>query len=665
MSEGSNLYRLLKDSFISDPVFVPSDEDIAKYLKSNVKPYYTSVGLYTQDQVNKAIQTKTTTGIHDIVADRLIWDFDNKKDIESARKDTIELVSRIKKTFNAKSENIEVCFSGQKGFSVEVPIRDLIPTNKYKFITLNMSKGLKTVDSSLFVPYFLIRVPTTKHNESGLFKTPITEDELNFLSIDDIKEKAVKKPKWLGRPVVVEVPKEFDNITEEEITTNITNDDIIELKDIRFERRPQGLSRCKYSILQGFFEEGNRTKPLLSLAAELKNLNYDKNIAKKMLESASELQASRYNCKQFTNYEINNIINQVYASSWKGGILSCKVNHDAQKYCEGLGDFSCASQEAEEKKNAPFIKPQDIHERFIDYAQNIEKYTIRTGIPELDGNIRLTIGMAVAILGAASSGKTSVSLNILKNTSKRGINSAFFSFDMWDNLVYAKMINNITGEQISKLLDDGNEDPAAKTIYNNMKKPDKAAYYKKIIEEEFGNVNITSESNLSVDMMKKKIKDYETQSGQKIQLVVVDYMDLIKSEFEDMTASSADIATRLKDMARDLEVCLICLVQPPKAAHGPGSPFNSLYDIKGSSRISEAFRVILSIYREGYSHKDYTQDKFITFRALKNTLGHLFTVDCGWSGAKSRIYSLTETEIMELENLRALKEEQENEKKRR
>lgn len=665
MSEGSKLYRLLKDSFISDPVFVPSDEDIVKYLKSNVKSYYTSVGLYSQEQVDKALQSKSTTGIHDIVSDRLIWDFDNKKDIELARKDTVEIVSRIKKSFNAKSENIEICFSGRKGFSVEVPVNKLIPTNKYKFITSNISHGLKTVDSSLFVPYFLIRVPCTKHHESGLFKTPLTEDELNFLSIDDIKEKARTKPRFATKPTVVQIPKEFDNITEEEIISKVETTEVLEIKDLKFDRRPPGLSKCKYSILQGFFEEGNRTKPLLSLAAELKHLNYDKNITKKMLESAAELQSSRFKCKQFTSYEIGNIVNQVYAPSWKGGTLSCKTNPDAQKYCEGLGDFSCASQEAEEKKKAPFIKPQDIHERFIDYAQNIEKYTIRTGIPELDGNIRLTIGMAVAILGAASSGKTSVSLNILKNTSKRGINSAFFSFDMWDNLVYAKMINNITGEQISKLMDDGNEDPLARTIYNNMKKTDKADHYKKLIEEEFGNVNITSDSNLSVDMMKKKIADYEQQSGQKIQLVVVDYMDLIKSEYEDMTASSADIATRLKDMAKELEVCLICLVQPPKAAHGPGTPFNSLYDIKGSSRISEAFRVILSIYREGYSHKDYTQDRYITFRALKNTLGHLFTVDCGWNGAKSRIYSLTETEVMELENLRALKEEQENEKKRR
>ena len=74
----------------------------------------------------------------------------------------------------------------------------------YKYIA-NFAKGFtpnKTVDTQIYDNKRLFRIPNTRHEKSGLYKIPITLNELQTLSIDQIREMAVKQR-------VIELQKEF------------------------------------------------------------------------------------------------------------------------------------------------------------------------------------------------------------------------------------------------------------------------------------------------------------------------------------------------------------------------------------------------------------------------------------------------------------------------
>jgi replicative DNA helicase len=110
----------------------------------------------------------------------------------------------------------------------------------------------------------------------------------------------------------------------------------------------------------------------------------------------------------------------------------------------------------------------------------------------------------------------------------------------------------------------------------------------------------------------------------------------------------------MKDIANDLGVCVLLLLQPTKVSGTPRDPLDSYAKIRGSGNISAACSVIISIWREGFSPRTADQDKFITFGVLKNRMGNLAQLDFGFDGLTGQIYELDETEKQELDELRAL-----------
>jgi len=143
-----------------------------------------------------------------------------------------------------------------------------------------------------------LRVPHTKHPSTGLFCRYLTLDELNTLSIDEIKEKAktltntnVKsiisqfKVADLSNKVLAlknKLPKEIVRESVEVLTT--------ELDGLNFEDKPPFLDNARYAIFKGFFSQGERSHALMCMAATYKNLGFDKEDTHRLLKSIVEKQ---------------------------------------------------------------------------------------------------------------------------------------------------------------------------------------------------------------------------------------------------------------------------------------------------------------------------------------------------------------------------------------
>jgi replicative DNA helicase len=248
--------------------------------------------------------------------------------------------------------------------------------------------------------------------------------------------------------------------------------------------------------------------------------------------------------------------------------------------------------------------------------------------------------MNLGIIGAAASGKSSIALDILNNTSKAGVRSVFASLDMYRTRMYEKILYKVSGGM------------KRKDLYNMYKESRNKELDEKVMKE-FGNVNIFDKSAATVDDIRDYIIACEEKYGEKVKLVMVDYFERVNTDVSDDTAASKRIANELQDLVNDMNVCLITLVQPNKfsIAGGPDKPILDYTAIKGSSFIYQSFRGILSLWRPFFTPDTVKLDKYMEMAILKNDLGTLNRFQFGWHGPTGEIRELEDHERAELRRL--------------
>lgn len=619
---------------------VPADEDIFSHITDD-RDYYQSVFFYTQEHYDQFKQTRSLAGITNVTTNRLVWDFDDKANIENARNDAKELCQRLI-TNNVPAKDIRIAFSGMKGYSVEIQTNQRFTPEQVKSINLSLAGDLKTNDTKIFDPQRIIRIVGTRHDVSGLYKFPLTLNQLMEVPSDEIKNLATdlnnvtESFDWER----VALPPSILEIALKEPVMQPLPTLIDSPLDLDFKFKPKGFSNCKFAVMNGFFPGGVRNHMLMVLAATCRAQGFPKEVAYNICKAAARMQSQRFGSEPFAKEEIwNNIIEVVYGSAWKGAQYSCKSDHDLKSICSSLGPNKCRHDKIE----ASLLQVEEMGSQFEDYSENIEANTIKTGLKGIDDNVQLTIGMPVGLLGAPSSGKTTLSLNMLSNTSAMGISSCFFSMDMYGPLVFMKQIQKVSGLSPREIHE----------IFKHDKR--RAGELKAKVKEEYKNVKFSLKSGHTVQDMRDIINEHQEQTGDKIKLVLIDYLECIAGPYSDATANTAKIAGELKDFAIEMGVANIVLVQPPKSAGDASSPLTSMRQVKGSSMLEQSFRVIFGIYREGFGPHTTGDDKFITINTLKNTMGPLFSQDYYWNGKKGEIFDLDEDGEMELAELRQRK----------
>lgn len=624
---------------------VPYDEYM-NYIDPD-SDYYVSTYYYNEAHFNKFKTTRSVKGITDVTTDRFYLDFDSTNP-DLARIDAIEAINRLK-GYGIKENNIEIFYSGSKGYHVVVQLNKLLDPQSIKAIAVSkFGKDLKTFDSSLYDANQIIRVPYTPHQVTGLYKTPLTVKQITMMSTDAIKELSKDFDKLPdstpAEPVAptssfYELSKE-EPLPKKEVTPISMS---IDLSD-----RPRHFQEWKWAIAKGYFESGERNNALTVLAATLRGLGYDQQQAVAFCKTAIDKQASRTNTKPFSLSELESgPIASVYSDGWQGGTFSPKNDPWLQKFCDRLG-----IKWEEDKNRAVTIPLTEAFNMFESYASNIDDLTIKTGISSLDKNLRMTVGMSVGILASPGAGKTSLALNILNNVSKSGLTSIFFSYDMFHALVTQKLIQKHMGMNEDQIFD----------LYKN-KNQETIDKIKEVLGKEYSNVHFCFESGQSLEQIERTIKNVEDTTGNKVKLIVVDYTELVMTDMSDGTAASAVVAQGIRKIANVNQLCAISLLQPNKASGAPNEEIRSYLSIKGSGTIQQAMSVIIGLSRPGFDPTTPADDRFINMNCLKNRMGKLFSLDFHWDGQSGTIRDMTSEEARHLKEIKEKKKEAEAEKK--
>jgi len=630
-------YVNLREGLNSKPHLVKANENIEKLVKNHNKDWYISLFKYTDNHKKYLEEKGSLSGIRDTITDRLYFDFDSKSDLELARTDAVKAATRLIE-YGISEDAITCFFTGSKGFNLEVRISDRITPEQFKSIVFKVAGDLSTFDRVVKDTNPIVRIPNTKHQETGLYKIELEPHELVELSIEEIKEKA-KTRRTIKREVVqTELPKELKEIEMEKPVEKITQELTFDITSVDLKQRPKGFDEPRWLLANGFFRHGERNHSMLCLAATYKNLYYPQELTKNLLNGVAEIQSKRTGEDIFAEKEIDLIVDQVYGPHWKGGQFTTRdPNNWLAQYARKMG--LNIKEDEDTPKTIEAIAPG-----FVKFIQEIEKNTIKTGIEQLDKIIPMTVGSNIGVVAGPGVGKTALALKILKYNSQQGITSVFASLDMSRNRLFEKVVYNVTGlsrDDMYKAFREGK--------YEDILKKVKA---------EYGNVWFYDKTAASMTDIKEFVKNVEQTTGEKVKLLLVDYFERVNTDVADDTAASKKVANEIQDAIIDLDLLAITLYQPNKMSlgSGPDTEITSYTAIKGSSFIYQACRGIIGLSRPFYTPKTKDIDKYMIINVLKNDLGELDRLELGWHGKTGEIFDLEDHEKDELRELMSLKD---------
>ena len=124
---------------------------------------------------------------------------------------------------------------------------------------------------------------------------------------------------------------------------------------------------------------------------------------------------------------------------------------------------------------------------------------------------------------------------------------------------------------------------------------------------------------------------------QNLDLVVIDYLQLMQSagsghtwSNESRTQAVSDISRMLKIMAKELNVPVICLSQLSRANESRQDKRPMLSDLRESGAIEQDADVVIGLYRDGYYNKEAENPNLAEAIVLKNRKGATGTVQLNW-----------------------------------
>lgn len=641
ISTGLNNYKLLPRE----------DVDLSSIIdEAGDKDKYYGVYIYEEKHYEKWCKDKSLKGVRDVTTDKVVLDFDHQTNPEKARRDTLEAIDRLVAD-GIDTDQFNIYFSGNRGFHIILTLNERIPREVYEKVVDKYGSGLDTLDKTVKDQQRLIRMPFTKNQKTGLYDIPISYDELNTHSIDEIKEKSVTLDKDRFEAWNINTVKDSGPLLLFKEELKKENKVVDALFDVS--KKPSWLSNSRYALKEGFFEEGERNTACMILASTYKNNGMDSDECYQLIKNTLEKRKSRYDIDYDEDELQNTVIDVVYSTDWRGGQYT-EQNDLLQKVTERLNLPT-------ENSASNLITFSKGTAAFEEMSKGWRERLITTGIDLIDSNVMIEKGMMVGLLGAPGSGKTSFALNFAEHLSRKGKATLFMSLDMSYLKVIGRMIQKEAAKRgqsysIQKIQDHYDTKQIDKTLKN----------VRDYCEENYQHIVFYDKEEADLTTIETNIEECKQMYGADFNLVIIDYFEKIRGKHEgDPTTNSAHIASRLSGLAKRHDVTILVLLQPRKSAGDPRQPLDDYTDIKGSSTIQQDSRVILTMWRPGYNPQDNNKDdKYASIAVVKANLGDQKQMDFKWDGFSG---TLSEMNFADKQNFmrltEKLKRKRENENK--
>jgi replicative DNA helicase len=215
-----------------------------------------------------------------------------------------------------------------------------------------------------------------------------------------------------------------------------------------------------------------------------------------------------------------------------------------------------------------------------------------TGLDEFLGGFQRSD--LIIIAGRPSMGKTSLSLSLARNAAvEQGACVALFSLEMAREPLVLRFLASEADVDSRRVRLGLHTEEQEKRIMDAIGRLSEAPIY------------IDDTPQLRVVEMRSKTRRLHFERG--IDLVVVDYLQLMYGEGRDEVEKIGNISRSLKALARELNVPVIAVSQLSRAAEWRASHKPQLSDLRGSGSIEQDADVVVFVYRDDYY---FTKDEW-------------------------------------------------------
>lgn len=215
--------------------------------------------------------------------------------------------------------------------------------------------------------------------------------------------------------------------------------------------------------------------------------------------------------------------------------------------------------------------------------------SMRTGFKLFDERYLLRPGTLTVIAAFTSVGKSALALNIVEALAKQGIPSAYYSLEMNCRELASRLISKDAGVTTSAIMNRSLTDAQVQKVQEAISKNSQLPIYY--------DDKSTADFNRTVRSIRKMAKT------KGIRLAVIDYLQIYAQVSDDMEHSISYMARTCKNIAKELDICIVLISQLNRSALHP-----SIKMLRGSGQIEEsADNVVLIDRPEAYPDNKVTK----------------------------------------------------------
>lgn len=558
-------------------------------LGSTIRDCYRSLFLFDEGiqlWVKRTGSVKGYAGPH--IAEEIVFDFDGRE-IEVVRDEVVRFLDHLEVEYGVPKPCVDVTFSGNKGFHVSIPIPlagDVAPSPDfwriYKAVANDLAAGFKYVDPAIYEIRRLIRMTNTINSKSGLYKVPLTTDEVEALTVDEIRGlAAARRDVGLVKNTPCPVIPALQSLIQK-------------WRGHNWDKPSTALTTAKdewQSLLHGV-AQGSRNSSAVRLVGVF--------IARRFEQSEV--------------LELMRMWNQSNSPPLEEAELVELVQGTYKRYAQGEKQYDVRSVAS-------------LTEDYENFISTPEDRKIKTGFPSIDKKIRSFVpGELFTIVAKSGNAKTSLLQNIMRNYAMASSKPVvFISLEMPDISTYERIIQmslDVSGEEIEQRFRSNDTEFKSRV---------------RVALSGLNTLHVVARDIATLDDIRACILQAEQTvfRGQKTGLVGIDYLSLLSGKGRDVFEQTGHNARGLKMLAKELALPIIMLVQTTKN--------NSLYDEltqdsgRDSGAILEASDYLLTMWRKKEEPSDNTLIQFVA-SLEKNRKGGVGRIDLLMSKKSLRIW---------------------------
>ncbi|AOV17817.1 replicative DNA helicase [Acidihalobacter aeolianus] len=223
---------------------------------------------------------------------------------------------------------------------------------------------------------------------------------------------------------------------------------------------------------------------------------------------------------------------------------------------------------------------------------------LATPWPDLDDiTTGLHRGEMIVLAGRPSMGKTALALNAAQHAAENGARVAVISLEMTAAGLADRMIAAASGLPLSHIRDPRKLDGGGEAAWAQL-----TAGVARLSAME-GELSLDDRPALTIPQIRESLRGMRASMGG-LDLVVVDYLQLVVSEGENRTQEVSKISRGLKAIAKDFDVPMVALSQLNRGLEQRTDKRPTLGDLRESGQIEQDADLIAFIYRDEVYNED-------------------------------------------------------------